>query len=361
MNDAHLVMHGLAIKKHATPEDVAGVLGLEPETVRETLAKLVAAKRVVEAQGRYLLAPAARMLLDADYSRYYADVRANPAFQAGYAGFERLNAVLKQLITDWQTIPVRGDRVPNDHSDKDYDAKIVDRLGDLHERAETVLDQLASVLPRMRDLSRQARGRAGKGREGRDRLGQRRQDRELSHGLVRAARGPVAVDAARTQRVAKRAMTVAFGQWTIGLDDQGFPSRERIGGKAWSVARMLSLGLNVPPAFVVTTEACRAFLSTGAEPPGLDAQIDAGRRLARRKDRAQLRTRAASVACVGPFRRADLHAGHDGHGAQPRNERRDGGGAWRRVRRSRLRAQYASPLSRSLCPHCVALDGAGVR
>ena len=150
MNDAHLVMHGLAIKKHATPEDVAGVLGLEPETVRETLVKLVAAKRVVEAQGRYLLAPAARMLLDADYSRYYADVRANPAFQAGYAGFERLNAVLKQLITDWQTIPVRGDRVPNDHSDKDYDAKIVDRLGDLHERAETVLDQLASALPRMR-------------------------------------------------------------------------------------------------------------------------------------------------------------------------------------------------------------------
>jgi hypothetical protein len=146
----HLVMHGLAIKKHASAEDVAGVLGLDPDEVRETLAKLVAVKRAVEVKGRYLLSPAARMLLDADYSRYYEAERAHPAFQAGYAGFERLNTVLKQLITDWQTIPVRGERVPNDHDDKDYDAKIVDRLGDLHERVEPVINQLATALPRMK-------------------------------------------------------------------------------------------------------------------------------------------------------------------------------------------------------------------
>lgn len=150
MNETHLVMHGLAIKKHATPEDVAGILGLDVEVVRETLAKLVAGKRAVEAQGRYLLAPAARMLLDSDYSRLYEDVRANPAFQAGYGAFERLNPLLKQLITEWQTITAGGERVPNDHGDKEYDAKIIDRLGDLHERAEAALDQLAGAVPRMR-------------------------------------------------------------------------------------------------------------------------------------------------------------------------------------------------------------------
>jgi hypothetical protein len=149
VNELHLVMHGLAIKKHGTPDEIAGVLGLDPDTVRETLGKLVAAKRAVEAQGRYLLSPAARMLLDADYARLYEDLRANSAFQAGYAGFERLNTTLKQLITDWQTLPVRGERAPNDHSDKDYDTKIIDRLGDLHERAEDVVEKLASALPRM--------------------------------------------------------------------------------------------------------------------------------------------------------------------------------------------------------------------
>jgi len=149
VNEAHLVMHGLAIKKHASAEDVAGVLGLDPGDVRNTLDKLVASKRAMEINGRYLLAPAARMLLEADYSRYYEAERANPAFQAGYAGFERLNTVLKQLITDWQTIPVRGERVPNDHSDEDYDSRIIDKLGDLHERIEPVIAQLASALPRM--------------------------------------------------------------------------------------------------------------------------------------------------------------------------------------------------------------------
>ena len=149
MNETHLVMHGLAIKKHATAEDIAGILGLDVGAVRETLVKLVASKRTVEAHGRYLLAPAARMVLEAEYSRYYEPLRADPAFQAGYAGFERLNATLKQLITDWQTVSVRGERVPNDHSDADYDAAIIDRLGDLHERAEVVLDNLASALPRM--------------------------------------------------------------------------------------------------------------------------------------------------------------------------------------------------------------------
>jgi hypothetical protein len=166
VNDAHLVMHGLAIKKHATPEDVAGILGLELDRVRATLTNLVVTKRAVEAQGRYLLAPAARMLLDSDYSRYYEDVRADPSFQAGYAGFERLNGALKQLITDWQTMPIRGERVPNDHDDKDYDEKIMDRLAGLHERAEAVLAQLAKALPRMsiyRDKLEAAFDKAEKG------------------------------------------------------------------------------------------------------------------------------------------------------------------------------------------------------
>jgi len=70
-------------------------------------------------------------------------------------------------------------------------------------------------------------------------------------------------------------MTFAFGQWTLGLDGEGLPSRDLIGGKAWSVARMQALGLNVPPAFVVTTAACKACLAAGREPPELEAEVDA--------------------------------------------------------------------------------------
>ena len=40
-------------------------------------------------------------------------------------------------------------------------------------------------------------------------------------------------------------------------------AREAIGSKAWGVNRMAGLGLPVPPAFVVTTAACRAFFLRG--------------------------------------------------------------------------------------------------
>lgn len=150
MNETHLVMHGLAVKKHGSPEAVAGILGLDVSEVKAEIARLVEAKRAIEVQGKYALTPPARMALESDYSRFYADLRANPQFKAGYDRFERLNGALKQLITEWQTVTVGGERIPNDHNDKDYDRKIIDRLGDLHERAETVLDQLAGALPRMR-------------------------------------------------------------------------------------------------------------------------------------------------------------------------------------------------------------------
>ena len=71
-------------------------------------------------------------------------------------------------------------------------------------------------------------------------------------------------------------MTVDLGQWTLALHGGDLPDRELIGGKAWSVARMQALGLDVPPAFVITTAACRAYLAAGDMPAELELEIDAG-------------------------------------------------------------------------------------
>ena len=47
-----------------------------------------------------------------------------------------------------------------------------------------------------------------------------------------------------------------------------------LGGKGANLAEMTNLGLPVPPGFTITTEACRAYLSTGHEPDGLREQVD---------------------------------------------------------------------------------------
>lgn len=146
----HLVLHGLVVKKHADAEEIAAAIDLDLGTVKDVLAVHVTNGRVTEINGKYSLLPAARIIVRSNYSRHYATLRSNTAFVAAYESFEKINEDLKALITQWQTYEVAGTRVPNDHSDKDYDAKIVDRLGALHERFEPVMEELQRELPRLR-------------------------------------------------------------------------------------------------------------------------------------------------------------------------------------------------------------------
>lgn len=144
------VLHGLAVKKHARPEDVAELLDQDEKHVRMQLDRAEKEGRVLKVDEKYTLTALGRIALDSSYSFHYADLRENDSFFAAYEVFEKINIQLKELITEWQTMEVGGERVANDHSDKDYDMEIIDRLGDLHEKADQVLARLAKQLPRMK-------------------------------------------------------------------------------------------------------------------------------------------------------------------------------------------------------------------
>ena len=49
--------------------------------------------------------------------------------------------------------------------------------------------------------------------------------------------------------------------------------RDLLGGKGANLAEMTNLGLPVPPGFVITTDACRAYLADGVEPAGLAGEV----------------------------------------------------------------------------------------
>ena len=143
-------MHGTAsdqcgpqlIKKHAGADDIASVAGLPINAVNEILRSAEASGRVVGVDGKYMLSPAGQMILEGEYSRFFDGLRANGDFVGAYELFERINTDLKQLITDWQIVDVGGKKVTNDHADRDYDAKIIGRLGDLHERFEPLMERM---------------------------------------------------------------------------------------------------------------------------------------------------------------------------------------------------------------------------
>jgi hypothetical protein len=145
-----LSLHALAVKKAGNAEAVAAILGAGEADVAPALEAHVEAGRAAGANGMFMVSPAGREWLEERYPEAYAGFRENPEASEAYERFEKINRELLKLFTDWQMMPAAGsERVPNDHSDTDYDAEIVDRLGDQHERAEKVLDRFAALEERL--------------------------------------------------------------------------------------------------------------------------------------------------------------------------------------------------------------------
>jgi hypothetical protein len=142
-------MHGLAIKKFGTPAAVADLLAADETTVAAFLDEAVATGEAGGAKGAFMLSAKGQTALAEAYPREFAACRNDESLKQGYARFEVINNELKQMITEWQTIEVAGERVPNDHSDSDYDSKLIDRIAALHERAEPMLAAMAKSLPRL--------------------------------------------------------------------------------------------------------------------------------------------------------------------------------------------------------------------
>lgn len=153
MDQRDLVLHGVAIKRHAGPEAIAGLIGLPASAVEAELGRAVATGRVIAANDAYMLSPLTRVALDARYPRHFGALRDDTDFNTAYLAFERVNKVLKQVITDWQTITLQGQQMANDHSDKAHDEAVIDRLGEVHEQVEPILARLSAKLPRLRIYS----------------------------------------------------------------------------------------------------------------------------------------------------------------------------------------------------------------
>ncbi|WP_328494679.1 pyruvate, phosphate dikinase [Streptomyces sp. NBC_00414] len=62
-------------------------------------------------------------------------------------------------------------------------------------------------------------------------------------------------------------------RYVYDFTEGGRDMADLLGGKGANLAEMTGLGLPVPPGFIVTTAACRAFLTTGAEPDGMSQEV----------------------------------------------------------------------------------------
>ena len=63
-------------------------------------------------------------------------------------------------------------------------------------------------------------------------------------------------------------------RYVYDFDEPSEGGRDLLGGKGVGLAEMTQFGVPVPAGFTITTDACRAFMASGGEVEGLDAEVE---------------------------------------------------------------------------------------
>jgi len=127
---------------------VADVLGIPEAAVEETVAALEHGDLIGRADDLLLPTDAAEPALVAFAADAYMDLRSGPESDGLHESFERINAQLLQTMAAWQQIDVGRHNVANDHSDRDYDEKVITRAAKLVERLKRIAGALGEHDPR---------------------------------------------------------------------------------------------------------------------------------------------------------------------------------------------------------------------
>lgn len=143
-----LTLHALTLRQLATAAQISEITGQAEDTVEPALESAVADGLVMAARGAYMITPAGRARLDEVYPIAFAELRASHDVAAAMDSFESgVNKQVLALTTEWQTVEVDGAATPNDHSDPDYDGRVLDRLGRVLEKTRKVLGPVAAADP----------------------------------------------------------------------------------------------------------------------------------------------------------------------------------------------------------------------
>jgi hypothetical protein len=141
------VLQAARLKGRVSRNDVAATIDEAPEAVDAAVNAAIDAGHLIEAKtirvsddGKARLAE----LLAAERLGINA-----ATVEAAYDEFRRVNAEFKELVSDWQL----KNGQPNSHDDDEYDAAVLARLDDVHQRLTPIIATVATELPRLTNYS----------------------------------------------------------------------------------------------------------------------------------------------------------------------------------------------------------------
>lgn len=142
------VLNAVALKKMASAPTIANDTGIDDGDVVTVLTRLAELGLVAVAGDSALPTNDAEPALATAAAHYYADLRSDTALGDLVERFETVNAQFLTTMSSWQQIDVGGRKVANDHSDSEYDDKVITRLDKLVQRLGPLLEALAGHDPR---------------------------------------------------------------------------------------------------------------------------------------------------------------------------------------------------------------------
>jgi hypothetical protein len=146
-----LVLHALRCIGFAGLARVAAATWLRESDVESELIDLAAAGLVTHVAGDFGgwgLTEAGRAVDAERIADELETAGTRTVVAEAYEGFLVLNPELLDLCAAWQTRSVDGVVTTNDHTDPAYDARVLDRLTELDQRAEVVCAALSAAMLR---------------------------------------------------------------------------------------------------------------------------------------------------------------------------------------------------------------------
>jgi hypothetical protein len=148
------VLNSIVLKKMASAGSVSSATGLSLTEVEGALSDLEQASLIVLVGEQALAGDSAQDRVSDFATSCYAELRTDEAVLRLADQFEVVNRRFLDTLSLWHQVDVGGRKVTNDHSDPDYDAKVITQLDRVVQRLGDILRQLAQREPRFERYAR---------------------------------------------------------------------------------------------------------------------------------------------------------------------------------------------------------------
>ncbi|ROZ52783.1 hypothetical protein EEB12_28445 [Rhodococcus sp. WS1] len=146
--DLYDVLNAVALKKMASASAVADSTGQQIDDVADSFADLQERNLIALVGDTAMPTDGSAQVLIDSASQIYSDLRVDPNVLTVADKFEDVNSRFLKTMASWQQIEVGGRKLANDHTDADYDAKVIVTIEKLVARLEGLLQALAEKDPR---------------------------------------------------------------------------------------------------------------------------------------------------------------------------------------------------------------------